>query len=644
MKTINKFSNSLSFFGHIAVALLVTAFVSSCEKDMEGELYQVSDELMLDEIMESKVELSSFLKIVDIGNMRGTLHAYGAYTLFAPDNEGIDAYLSNIGKSLESLSQSEAEAIVKYHLIPDTLRTADFIDGRLQVSNFQSKYLTTRIEANSEGGVDIRVNRQANIIEKDLRGANGYLHKIDQMLTTPSQSVADVVNSLDPLQYSLFQQFFNESDIAQQMNSISERTGVVANSIGQDRGAYFTLFIQDNDTYTSVGISSKEDLLTRLRKNTPDIIDDQILLNNYIAYHTVIDSIKYEPAEGSNSYVISNTRPHATYVADMLLSSSLYTLVRNQFINLKRDVDKVLLNEFNINGVLERGSQVDRESEFTDLSCSDGAVHRIMGNIEIVRRSAYRVYWDIAEQPEIMALKGFRKSGTSVGFKPGELSELEFGGKSPGDITYNCVGYPTTVTKDNNYVNGDNLNWRIDVGATIQWVNFKLPLLAEGKYKVWVGYRYANTDNGKIAANIRFIFKQDGQDDQLLGVTTFDYGTKPSSYSMTDVDAAFHARQEQDGQRIYCMSLKKSPDTACACFLIGIIDVTSTGRHVLRMEGVTAARFSPWWDVIHFIPLDEDQIWPKLDIRGNMIYENTPWCQIWPYTECETDPVPEEDE
>ncbi|GAB6011500.1 fasciclin domain-containing protein [Viscerimonas tarda] len=603
MKTINKFRSRIAIFSYLAIVVGLLGFVS-CEKDVDDQ-FQVSDELMLDEIMEGKAELSSFLQIIEIGNMRGTVHAYGTYTLFAPTNEAVDAYLGRVGKTLPALSKEEAEEIVKYHLVPDTIPTADFIDGRLASANFLKKYITTKTE-DEAGDVFIRVNRQARIAEKDLRGANGYLHKIDNVLTPPAQSITDVVQSLDPIQYGLFKEIFNRTSLGETLDTLGER------------GLWFTYFVQDNDSYAEAGISSVEDLLVRLRKNTPDITDDNQLLFNYVAYHCV---------SGLN------------YVADLLMQSSLQTIVQNQVLSLKRDVDKVYVNYFNINGQIEPGALVDRESAYTDLSCSNGVIHKINGNIEIVKRAAYRVYWDIAEQPEIMSLKNFRKAGTSVAFAKGELSEIEFGGKNPGALTYNANGYATTVTKDNNYVNGDNISFRIDVAATIQWVNFTLPLLVEGKYKVWVGLRYANTDSSTKRADIRTIFKQTGQDDQILGITTFDYTKKPSSYSMTDVDDAFHAKLESEGQRLYTMSLKKNPDTANACFLVGIIDVATTGRHILRIEGVTDARFAPMWDVIHFIPLEEDQVWPKQDIRGNMIYRDTPWCQIWPYSECEEAPV-----
>lgn len=588
-----------------AVVLMACfSLLTSCEKDMEGKLFRVSDEQMMDEIMEGKESLSSFLQIIDISNMRGTVHAYGTYTLFAPTNEGVDQYLKEMNKSLSALTEEEAARIVKYHLVADTLSTSSFVEGRLASPNFLGQYVTTKT-INDDGQVALQVNRKARIVEKDLRGANGFVHVVDQVLSHPAQSITDVVRSLPSAEYSFFQQLFEETGMASLFEDLPS-------------SIWLTFFIQDNKSYEEMNVSSVDELLVLLRAKRPDVSSDSQLLSDYMAYHAA---------------------PSLAYVADLLMQSTLNTVLSNRVIALKRDVDQLLLNEFEINGVLEPGVLLDRSSEYTDLSCSNGVIHKINGNIEIVDRSAYRVVFDLAEQPEIMALKGFRKAGTSASFAPGELSEIQWGGKAPFNIEYYCSGYPSVVTKDNNLINGDRLSFRLS-STTTSWIEFKLPLLVEGKYKVWFGFRYINGGTDP-APEINTIFKQDGKDNQNLNITTVNYLNNIGAYGLSERNQEFHERLLQDGQRQYCASLF---DTANACFLLGTIDVETTGRHILRLEGMNTARFAPLWDVIEFIPVNDDQIWPKLDIRGKLIYENTPDCEIWPYSECVTEEPGEETE
>ncbi len=50
--------------------------------------------------------------------------AYGSYTLFAPTNEAVKLYLTEISKpSVGDLTEAEAKDIVTFHLIQDTLAT-----------------------------------------------------------------------------------------------------------------------------------------------------------------------------------------------------------------------------------------------------------------------------------------------------------------------------------------------------------------------------------------------------------------------------------------------------------------------------------------------------------------------------------------
>ena len=124
----------------IPVLLALASFIS-CEKDMAGKIYQVSDQRMIDEILEdNNDQMSSFLKIIDISGLRGTVHAYGTYTLFAPTNDAISKYLVSNNLSLEALTKEKAEEIVKYHLIADTIPSSEFVDGRLAFPNFSKRY------------------------------------------------------------------------------------------------------------------------------------------------------------------------------------------------------------------------------------------------------------------------------------------------------------------------------------------------------------------------------------------------------------------------------------------------------------------------------------------------------------------------
>jgi uncharacterized surface protein with fasciclin (FAS1) repeats len=573
----------------LLLGLLVIAI--SCEKAMEGEIYQVYDEKMIDEIMEEN-QLSEFLSIVEKGELRGTIHAYGTYTLFAPTNEAVIAYLQKIGKSnVSALSKEEAEAIVKYHLVRDTLLTADFVDGRLKSSNFQRKYLTTQTE--SEGtDVFIRVNRQAKIIEKDLRGSNGYLQIIDEVLTPPAQTVADRIKALPDADYSLMKTFFEQSGLEEVLSVEKEDN-------------WYTFFIQDNKSYEEAGIKNVDDLLVQLRESRPDVEDDAQLIRDYIAYHSINNLM---------------------YVADLMVISSLQTLVPRQVITFKRNLDIVLLNELTLGQTTEAGIPLDRTSEYSDWSCSNGVIHKINGNIQIKYRSAYRIYWDLADQPEIMALKTFRKASSPVAFASGELSDITWGGKTSESVNYYSSGYSNFFDDKSQYIYGDYLRFRMST-TTMQWIEMKTPVLIEGKYKVWLCYRREHD------MSIKTTFKQDDYDDQVLPYifSLADYMPNP------EAEGSSHELIELDGWKQY--NAKKF-NSVVISHLLGTIVVETTGRHTLRFDVVSSAHsYEGNWDMIQFIPINEDQLWPRVDIKGNWFGPEVPACQAWP-SDC-TDPITE---
>jgi hypothetical protein len=341
-----------------------------------------------------------------------------------------------------------------------------------------------------------------------------------------------------------------------------------------------------------------EDLLAQLREFTPAIENSDTLIYNYIGYHTI------------------KTR---LYIADLMYLSSMQTAIPKQVITFKRNMDVILLNEMIQGQITEPGIPLDRASEYSDLNCSNGVIQKINGNIQIKNRSAYRIYWDVTEQPEIMALLNFRKKGANVLFNAGELSDITWGGKAPGQINYYCAGYSNVLDEKFQYVYGDYLRFVLHPNVT-SWVEFKTPVLVEGKYKVWLCYRR------ELDATIKSTFKQEGYDDQIL-----PYVFDMAEY-MPDPTVSSHEQIEIDGWKQY--NAKKFNSVVCS-HLLGIIDVQTTGRHTLRFETSKTLHNTPGnWDVIQFIPIDEDQLWPRMDIRGNWIGPEVPVCEIWP-NDCE---------
>jgi hypothetical protein len=131
---------------------------------------------------------------------------------------------------------------------------------------------------------------------------------------------------------------------------------------------------------------------------------------------------------------------------------------------------------------------------------------------------------------------------------------------------------------------------------------------------VWVCWRREQT------TTLRTIFRQEGKDDQVL----------PTVINLSEYFPAGTVEANlANGWKIY--PAKGGAGAVMNCRCIGTIQVESTGRHVLRFEDLTGRSGETSWDMIQFIPVGQDQLWPRIDITGKKVYPDTPDCEIWPY-------------
>jgi hypothetical protein len=75
----------------------------------------------------------------------------------------------------------------------------------------------------------------------------------------------------------------------------------------------------------------------------------------------------------------------------------------------------------------------------------------------------------------------------------------------------------------------------------------------------------------------------------------------------------------------------KYSTSVCGSRNAGAIKVDFTGRHILRWDALgTSGASGAQIDMIQFIPVEQNQVWPRFDVEGNAIYPGTPCEQIAP--------------
>lgn len=550
----------------VMLCFIATAFGWSCKKTQYPIL--TSGVLNITQYLESKPDqFSLFKQILDKSGYSGFLGAYGAYTIFTPTNDGVKAYLKAVNKtSVDQIDANTCKDLVKIHLIQDTISTSQFTDGKLPSITMYGQYLTTGA-ANVNGTTTITINRQANLVQGNIRTGNGIIHVIDNVLVPATLTLAQMIEQ-NP-KYSIYTQALKATGFYDTLN-------VAANNSTNPNRKFFTVFAETDSTFIAAGFSSfaalqKKYSTTGNAKNPADS------LYLFMAYHTV---------------------PDIKYLADVITSPSIATLAPQEVVTTSLTGQTILLNETTFNGTFEPGVPVNRA--YSDITATNGVLHTSNTNFTIKKRSPTGVYFDIADQPELRKMTSiFRKFGQFVNLNYGQVAGITW------DRAASTIQYFVTSNTDNNpYVYYDGLSFGLRFGnaGVINWIEFTTPLLVKGQYKVWICYRSGGHG----------VYTQVSIDGNPLSRIVNLNGTYPSA---TAPDAVV----ESQGFKRYTAGIPPSTQVAQ---LAGTVNITSTDRHKIRFQAIKdsgSGGSGVTMDMIQFIPINQDQQYPRFNRDGSLI-------------------------
>jgi uncharacterized surface protein with fasciclin (FAS1) repeats len=514
---------------------------------------------------------SEFVKILERSGTASYMNAYGAYTLFAPTNDAIKSYLQEIGKSsVEEVSEQDLKKLVRYHVLEDTISTPSFTDGKLPVPTMYGEYLITGI--NNENGVSrFIINRRAIIQTPNIRTGNGVLHSIDHVLVPSKKTVYDLLS--ENANYSIFKEAIDATGYNKILDTLLYTNDTTPN--------WVTLLAQSNAVYAANNIYSYSQLKAKYTKPAADVSLPGDSLHMYIGYHILSD---------------------LKFLADLVVTPAHATVVPQEVITITLQGQNVLANYETFNGVTE-GVLINRNT--SDNACTNGVLHDLNSNLYIKIRYPTPVYWDVAEQPEIMKLTSvFRKGGKTQKFNLGDLKDITWNeGAASSYIEYFCNA---PGNKDLFYWN-DRLNLYPlrTASGKMNWIEFTTPLIIKGEYKVWVCWRSNNAVAG-------------------IGMQTFIDGVQMSrNFSFGDYNygkTLAEAEVQAQGWKRYYVGASTADHMASK--LLGTISITSTGRHKIKFVVTENGKsdYASWLDMIHFIPVNMNQFSPKFSTDGSVVY------------------------
>ncbi len=515
-----------------------------------------------------KAESMSFLK------------AYGGYTLLAPDNDAISAYLSDQGlSSLNDLSEEDLKTLVRYHVVKDTISTTEFVDGRLKTENMYGHFITSGTYF-EDGEVVTKFNKYANLVEPDIRLANGIVHRIGAVVRPELESAAKALEADGG--YDIFVEALKQTGWYDTLDVVE--------------GPH-TIFAVPDEVYAEEGFSTFEELLADVAPETENFTDTLNNLNRYVAYHILDNSIRY--------------------ITDLIADRVGLTRTHNEVLTIRMDGEKVLVNDDVFAGIHEPGFEIARS--VSDRTVLNGVVHDMKADFRIKERFPFAVYWDVAEQIEIMKMPGvFRRPGW-VTLDNGQLEKVRWYGDN------NTISYGAGLSGAEGWHVYDD---RLDVNLrpeVIQWIEFDTPILVAGEYKMWVCTRNVYGDNNRKAIyyayfndevltniiNNRITLNNTTPEEEFEMEGFKLYGWNPDDIGITSIINA----GEADADTLNVTELNYMHNSGASRMtgqLAGVINVETTGSHRVKFVGITGTN-GAWFDMIHFIPVEENQLWPRVN-------------------------------
>lgn len=553
------------------VALAMTFIVGvglSCKK--VPIVYATTDEVnivgYIDEHLDS---FSLFRQMLAVTGYDGFLNAYGHYTLFLPTNTAVHAYLKNEG--VDSVSQMNVDSVknfLKFHLLSDTVYTISFTDGKLPDLTMYGQYLVTGA-SNVDGTTYYTVNRQANIIQSNLREGNGVIHVIDHVLLPATQTLAQLIST--DTKYSIFAQALKATGLYDSLNILPQNNK-------DSLKAWLTVLAQSDSVFNTDSIYSYDDLKAKYC-NTGDPTNSLDSLHLFMDYH------------------IFN---RANYLADIISSTAFTTWAPLQAITVKYSHDSILINDDVFNGVHEPGILISRSG--SDLSATNGVLHDAIGLLYIKQRSPFPIYWDVCQYPEIMDLPAYYGK-QSYQYTYNNLPSFVSEQTTTLNLAVEYVWAGISATGSSPVVNGDYLQIPMGGPNRPAWVTLTTPLIVAGTYKVWICYR---TASGSMKCQVAV--------DSTVMQRTFTH----ANYLPTGVSDAV---LEAENFKNYTIGNTKYSNVPAYC--VGTVTIGVTGTHTITFTTLSGTDSNFWLDMIEFIPADQDQQWPRFDVNGIAHYSAT---------------------
>ncbi|EOZ92194.1 Sensory subunit of low CO2-induced protein complex, putative [Indibacter alkaliphilus LW1] len=139
------------------------------------------------DVASSNDDFSTLVSAVVEADLAETLSGPGPFTVFAPNNDAFSRFLEENNLTAEQLLGNENLAeILTYHVVPGEIPSSAVEAGAVNSVANSTFYISVAPD-NS-----IWINGNTRIIDTDIDASNGIIHVLDNVITAPEYSIAEI--------------------------------------------------------------------------------------------------------------------------------------------------------------------------------------------------------------------------------------------------------------------------------------------------------------------------------------------------------------------------------------------------------------------------------------------------------------------
>ena len=201
---------------------------------------------------------SSLVQAVLRAELQDVLANGGPFTVFAPDQDAFDIFLSENGfGSVDDVPVDLLTKVLLYHVVDGRVFSTDLMNGYVPTLNGAA------VNINLDSGVMVD---SANVLAANIQATNGVVHVIDAVLFPPTMNLVGVASGFAP-EFSILLEAATKAGLADTLMN----------------GGPFTVFAPTNNAFIEL-LSLLEDYNSLEDFDTPE---DIAFLTSVLLYHVV---------------------------------------------------------------------------------------------------------------------------------------------------------------------------------------------------------------------------------------------------------------------------------------------------------------------------------------------------------------------